>query len=236
MRNMKKMIALLMALTMVLALAACGSSGSSSASSGDTASTQDTASTESSSSDSTSDTAESSDSSETVTAEVTQSEAASPDEGGFQEFPIWEDEEIGFLNVNGVYFQPVPMSGGNENFEDFDLHFEADVSALPNDLGYGVGDWVPYMTVDYELTGDNGDVITGTFMPMNADDGNHYGANIKMPNAGTYSVKLTFHSPEENGFLIHLDDETGPGGAFDEFEWPLVLELDDVWDYIPQEW
>ena len=222
---MKKTLALIMALVMALALCACGStSAPASVDSAGTAATQAPAS-----------------SGDSATASVTETEAAAEPDGGFQEIEIWADEEIGFLNVNGVFFQPVPMSGGNENFEDFDLHFEADVSALPNDLGYGVGDWVPYMTVDYELTGDNGDVISGTFMPMNADDGNHYGANIKMPNAGTYSVKLTFHSPEENGFLIHLDDETGPGGSFEKLngeklEWPLVLELPNVWDYIPMEW
>ena len=219
---MKKTLALVMALSMVAALCACGSRASNSASTGAASNSGAAATAAPASGGSTS-------------AEVKNEEPASQ-EGGFQEFPIWEDEEVGFLNVNGVYFQPVPMSGGNENFEDFDLHFEADVSALPNNLGYGVGDWVPYMTVDYELTGDNGDVISGTFMPMNADDGNHYGANIKMPNAGTYSVKLTFHSPEENGFLIHLDDETGPGGNYSDYNWPLVLELDKVWDYTPQEW
>ena len=220
---MKKTLAMIMALVMVLALCACGSS-SAPTTSGNAGSTATEAPAPAATDNS------------TATAVVTETEAAAEPEGGFQEIEIWADEEVGFLNVNGVFFQPVPMSGGNENFEDFDLHFEADVSALPNNLGYGVGDWVPYMTVDYELTGDNGDVISGTFMPMNADDGNHYGANIKMPNAGTYSVKLTFHSPEENGFLIHLDDETGPGGTYEEYSWPLVLELPDVWDYIPMEW
>jgi len=208
---MKRILALIMAMAMVLALAACGSGSTTS---NETAAAADE-----------------------VTEAVVEPEAAEQPDGGFTEIPIWEDEEVGFLNVNGVYFQPVPMSNGNENYEDFDLHFEADVSALPNDLGYGVGDWVPYMTVDFELTGaSTGEVISGTFMPMNADDGNHYGANIKMPTADTYSVKLTFHSPEENGFLIHLDDETGPGGDFSEFSWPLVLELENVWDYAPVEW
>ena len=222
---MKKALALILTAVLALALAACGSNASTGA-----AATQAPAATQAAAA------TQAPASSGSTTAEVVNDEPAAPEAGGFQEFPIWEDEEVGFLNVNGVYFQPVPMSGGNENFEDFDLHFEADVSALPNDLGYGVGDWVPYMTVDYELTGDNGDVISGSFMPMNADDGNHYGANIKMPNAGTYSVKLTFHSPEENGFLIHLDDETGPGGNYSEYSWPLVLELPNVWDYTPQEW
>ena len=209
---MKKAFALVLSLAMVLSLAACG---------GNNASTPEQTEAPAQ---------------EQTTAAVETAEAAAP-EGGFEEIEIWADEEVGFLNVNGVYFQPVPMSGGFENYEDFNLHFEADVSALENNLGYGVGDWVPYMTVDYELTGKNsGTVVSGTFMPMNADDGNHYGANLKMDVADTYSVKLTFHSPAENGFLIHLDDETGPGGKLDDYQWPLVLELPDVWDYAPTEW
>ena len=211
---MKKAIALVLSLVMVLALAACGGNNAST-----TEQTEAPAPAQ-----------------EQTTAEVETAEAAAP-EGGFEEIEIWADEEVGFLNVNGVYFQPVPMSGGFENYEDFNLHFEADVSALENNLGYGVGDWVPYMTVDYELTGKNsGTVVSGTFMPMNADDGNHYGANLKMDVADTYSVKLPFHSPAENGFLIHLDDETGPGGKLDDYQWPLVLELPDIWDYAPTEW
>lgn len=173
-----------------------------------------------------------------VEASVTEEPAATEEpQGGFVEFPIWEDEEIGFLNVSGVYFQPVPMSGGNENYENFDIHFEADVTTLENDLGYGVGEWVPYMTVDFEITGSDGNVAAeGSFMPMNADDGPHYGANISLPDADTYSVKITFNNPEENGYLIHLDEETGPGGTLADYEWPLVLELPDVWEYEPQEW
>ena len=218
---MKKTLSLILGGVMALSLAACGSSNAPAATAAPANNTSAPAPA----------------ASETTTAVVETSEAAAEPSGGFQEFPIWEDEEIGFLNVSGVYFQPVPMSNGNENFEDYDLHFEADVAALPNDLGYGAGDWVPYMKVDFELTGKStGDVISGSFMPMNADDGPHYGANIKMPNADTYSVKLTFHSPEDSGYLVHLDDETGPGGKLTDYDWPLVLELADVWDYIPQEW
>ena len=214
---MKKTLALVLSLALALALCACGGAAQTPAATDAAPATQAPE--------------------QSTTATVSNEPAEAQPDGGFTEIEIWADEEVGFLNVNGVFFQPVPMSGGTENFEDFDLHFEADVSALQNNLGYGVGDWVPYMTVDYELTGKNtGEVISGTFMPMNADDGNHYGANIKMPTADTYSVKLTFHSPEENGFLIHLDDETGPGGNFGDYQWPLVLELPDVWDYVPMEW
>ena len=223
---MKKTLALIMALAMVLSLAACSSS---------TPATTETAAPAAAAEPAPAPAAEPV---EEVTAAVVEEEAAEPEpDGGFTEIPIWEDEEVGFLNVNGVYFQPVPMSNGNENYEDYDMHFEADVSALENSLGYGLGDWVPYMTVEFEIIGSNGQTAaSGTFMPMNADDGPHYGANIALPEADTYSVKLTFHNPEENGYLIHLDDETGPGGTLDDYQWPLVLELPDVWEYAPVEW
>lgn len=164
---------------------------------------------------------------------------ASAEDLGFTEYPIFEDEEIAFMNVNAVYFQPVPMSNGNENIEDYNIHLECDVSALENDLGYGLGDWIPYLTVDFEIideaTGET--AAEGTFMVMSASDGPHYGANIKLDKDGTYTVRFTFHNPEENGYLVHLDGETGPGGTFDEYfaEGNLVVEVAG-WDYVVQEW
>jgi len=82
---------------------------------------------------------------ETVDTEVsTDASAAAPGEdAGFTELPIFEDVELDFINLSAVYFQPVPMSNGIDTeiaAEDYDLHLEADISALENDLGYGVGD------------------------------------------------------------------------------------------------
>ena len=165
--------------------------------------------------------------------------AAAPGEAaGFTEIPIFEDMEVGFLHVNAVYFQPVPMSNGNENIEGFDLHLEADVAALENDLGFELGSWVPYMTVDYDVVGSDGkSAASGSFMVMSASDGPHYGANIALPNADTYSITFTFHSPEENGYLLHTDAETGPGGSFDEYFADGNLKVTyDGWEYVPQEW
>lgn len=210
----KKLIGISLAAAMAVSFTGCGDSESSS-----------------SKSDS---------SSESVTAEVKDDAGAvSPDEqAGFTEIPIFEDEECGFMNVSAVYFQPVPMSNGNESIEDFDLHLEADIAALENDLGFGVGDWVPYLTVDYEVIGSDGSTAaSGTFMEMSASDGPHYGANIALPDADTYKLVFTIHSPEENGYLLHVDSETGPGGSFDDWfgSGNLTVEFDG-WDYIPQEW
>ena len=154
---------------------------------------------------------------EAVEAEVVEeTEDAATDGAGFTEHPIFEDEQLDFINLSAVYFQSVPMTDSEQqNYaaEDYDIHLEADISALDNSLGYGVGDWVPYLTVDYAIAdaSSGSEVTSGTFMPMAASDGPHYGNNIKL-DPGTYNVTFTIHSPGENGYLIHSDAETGPGG------------------------
>jgi uncharacterized protein involved in high-affinity Fe2+ transport len=165
-------------------------------------------------------------------------EAAAPgeDNAGFEEFPIGDDLELGPLNVAGVYFQPVDMepAGMSLPASEADMHIEADISALDgNDLGYGKGDFVPNLTVSYEIEDTSGAIVTdGTFMPMNASDGPHYGANIKLGNAGTYTVRFVIESPEKQGFLLHTDATTGVPGHF--WTEPLVAEWE--FDYVPREW
>ena len=145
---MKKIIGIALVASMAMSLAACGGTNESSTPTAENNSSA-AAPAEDSAADSPADNgaADADSAAEEATAEV-KSDAA--DDGaadaGFTEYPIFEDEEIGFLNVSAVYFQPVPMSGGNESIEDFNIHLEADVSALENNLGFGVGDWVPYMT------------------------------------------------------------------------------------------
>lgn len=153
---------------------------------------------------------------EEVEAEV--EEEAATGEAGFVENEIFSDEELDFLNLSAVWFQAVPMDNETTSYsaDDADIHIEADISALENDLGYGVGDWVPYLTVDYLITDTDGkEVVSGTFMEMAASDGPHYGNNIKL-DPGTYNLTITIHSPGENGYLIHSDSETGPGGSLAE--------------------
>ena len=156
---------------------------------------------------------------------------------GFTEIPIFEDEEVGFMNVSAVYFQPVDMSAGAtieaQKAEDFDCHLEADIAALDNTLGYELGSWVPYLTVDYKVETESGEVAAeGTFMEMAASDGPHYGANIKLPDAGKYELTITIHSPADNDYLIHSDALTGPGGKFEDyFKNGEPLSVTKTWDY-----
>ena len=222
----KKLAGIAVIAAMAMSLAACGGDSSSTADAGSSSKAETSA-------------AETTTNKPEETDAVVKTEAAEPDDGGFNEYPIFEDIEEGFLNVSAVYFQPVPMSGGNEDISGFNIHLEADVSALENDLGFGVGDWVPYMTVDYKVTNADTDAVAaeGSFMVMSASDGPHYGANIKLDEAATYNLDFTFHSPEENGYLLHTDAATGPGGTFDKYFGNGNITVHyEGWDYIPQEW
>ncbi len=141
-------------------------------------------------------------------------EDASAGEAGFVENEIFSDAALDFINLSAVWFQSVPMENETTTYkaEDADIHLEADISALENDLGYPIGDWVPYLTVKYSVATADGKVAAeGTFMPMAASDGPHYGNNIKL-DPGTYNLTISISSPGEAGYLIHSDSETGPGG------------------------
>lgn len=218
---MKKILAIIcaaaMAVTATSALAGCGSNNTSS-------SKTESKATESKAEES--------------KAEATQAEAdpAAADDAGFTEYPIFEDETVGFMNVSAVFFQAVPMTAGatikEQKAEDYDIHLEADISALENTLGYEKGSWVPYLTVDYKVTAGSEVKAEGTFMEMAASDGPHYGANIKLPDAGTYELTITIHSPADNDYLIHSDALTGPGGTFDDyFKNGEPLSVTKTWEY-----
>ena len=172
-------------------------------------------------------------SSEPKEEETTEEEAADDGEDlGFTEVEIFSGVEQEFLNLNAVYFQPVDMTGGY-SAEDYDCHLELDVSALENGLGYGTGDWVPYLTVDYKVKKNDSDFETeGTFMPMAASDGPHYGQNLKLDGDGLYTVTFTVKFPDSSTYLIHTD-ETGP----ETHEFPDAIEYTyDQWQFTDGAW
>ena len=163
--------------------------------------------------------------------EATDAEADGEDLG-FTEVEIFSGVEKEFLNLNAVYFQPVDMTGGYKA-SDYDCHLELDVSALQNGLGYGKGDWVPYLTVEYKVKKNDSDYeVSGTFMPMAASDGPHYGANIKMDGDGVYTVTFTVKFPDSSTYLIHTDN-TGP----ETHEFPANIEYTcDNWQFTNGAW
>lgn len=164
--------------------------------------------------------------------EETKAEAKAPGEdAGFEEFPIGDDQEVGPLIISGVYFQPVDMepAGNSLSKADSDCHIEADITASREGttLGYGKGDFVPWLQVKaiIQKKGSDKEPTEVAFMPMNASDGPHYGANFKFPEGvGVYDVKFVVSAPG-NDYLLHVDKETGVTGRF--WTEPLVAEWPD---------
>ncbi|MDF7666314.1 iron transporter [Orbaceae bacterium ESL0727] len=159
------------------------------------------------------------------------------EEKGFEEFPIGDEVTVGPLHISAVYFQPVdmePAGQGGLPASKSDMHIEADISAVDgNNLGYGVGDFVPYLTIKYKIQKNGSNkVIEGNFMPMNASDGPHYGNNIKLDGAGKYKVTFTIENPEKQGYLLHVDKETGVTGRF----WQKPIEVSWDFDFVPRAW
>lgn len=165
---------------------------------------------------------------------------------GFEEVPVGpsgtaeeQDKDAGPLTVGAVYFQPIDMEPASMGLKaaDSSFHLEADIHANKKgtELGYGKGDFVPDLTVNYDIIDktSNESVGSGTFMQMNASDGPHYGANVKLDKAGSYKLVLKIESPEKKGWMLHVDPETGVKGRF----WTEPLEVTfPEWNYTPQEW
>ena len=218
-KKLAALLGLLLAGSMTVSMAACGSTNSAS----DTKADSSSQSSDSSSSDSSSDSG-----------------------AGFEEVPVGpsgtaeeQDQDAGPLTVGAVYFQPIDMEPSSMGLKaaDASFHLEADIHANQKgtELGYGKGDFVPDLTVNYDIIDktSNKSVGSGTFMQMNASDGPHYGANVKLDKAGAYKLVLKIESPEKKGWMLHVDPETGVKGRF--WTEPIEVTFPD-WNYTPQEW
>lgn len=132
------------------------------------------------------------------------------------EVPIGDPKELNGMEIAAVYLQPIEMEprGIDLAASLADIHLEADIHALKNNPnGFPEGFWMPYLTIAYELKNtDTGAIKRGTLMPMVADDGPHYGANIAMEKdkkggfgVGNYELTFYISNPEKQGFGRHVD-------------------------------
>ena len=127
-----------------------------------------------------------------------------------KEIPVGDPQVVGAagLEVAVVYLQPIEME--QASFEGrplylprakSDIHLEADIHAVKgNKQGFREGEWLPALTVRYALKNlDNGQEQSGILHPMMANDGPHYGANIKMPGLGNYKLTYVVEPPGRGG-------------------------------------
>ncbi len=141
-----------------------------------------------------------------------------------KEYPIGQAQEKEGMRIAAVYLQPIEMDppGMMREAKDSDVHLEADIKAAKgNPNGFAEGDWMPYLRVDFELVKlDDKKSLKGEFMPMVANDGPHYGDNVKLFGPGKYKLTLTIQPPSDNThahFGRHVDKETGVGPWFKTF-------------------
>lgn len=146
------------------------------------------------------------------------------------------------MKIWGLYIQPVLMTGGSTNLKmplgemadmqhmdhanmnstdhkveaGADIHLEAKVHALENNpYGFVKDSWIPYLKVDYRIEQAGSEWFTsGSFDPMVANDGPHYGGNVKLNGVGKYKVMFRITPPN---LMLHTDKETAPSKWFEPF-------------------
>jgi hypothetical protein len=141
------------------------------------------------------------------------------------EYPIGKPVLANGMEISAVYLQPIEMDppGMMRAANQSDIHLEADIHAVAkNPNGFAEGDWMPYLVVRYQLAkaGSN-EPIKGDLMPMVANDGPHYGDNVKLQGPGRYKLTLEILPPNESHqahFGRHVDKETGVGPWFKPFK------------------
>src|SRR3546814_2183376 len=112
------------------------------------------------------------------------------------------------MEVGAVYLQPVEMDppGMMRAAAESDVHLEADISATEdNRNGWQEGSFVPYLSIHYTLRKKGSDeVVEGDFHPMVANDGPHYGDNVKLLGPGKYQLTYKIRSEEHTSELQSL--------------------------------
>lgn len=137
------------------------------------------------------------------------------------EVAIGNPVEKNGMNVAAVYLQSVkmaPMLPGMD--KPTDIHLEADIHAVRgNEQGFRDEAWIPYLTITYHIEKVGSEwKTTGAFMPMCANDGPHYGDNVKLDGPGKYRLTYEIMPPAYNGFFHHVDKETGTKEWWEPFQ------------------
>jgi hypothetical protein len=111
------------------------------------------------------------------------------------ETPIGLPQNLYDMEVAAVFLQPIEMNPLDimRRRKESDIHLEADIHAIEgNPNGFDEGDWISYLPIHYELINlETEKKVSGHMMPMTANDGAHYGDNIKVP-GGIGKYKLIF--------------------------------------------
>ena len=141
------------------------------------------------------------------------------------EYPIGAPLQRYGMEITAVYLQPVTMEpeGMMNPPTESAILPEAEIKALSNNPnGFAEGAWIPYLKVQFDLKKEgSADTVSGNLMPMVANDGAHYGDNVKLKGPGKYKLKYRIDPPSadpNNHFGRHTDRLTGVRPWFKPFE------------------
>lgn len=117
-----------------------------------------------------------------------------------------------------IWVEPVtmePMATHDKSIQ-FDIHNEIDQHAINGDkMGFGAGGWIPNCEVACTISKEKSNWrIVFSLMSMVANDGPHYGRNVKLDGPGIYNEICEIDPPDWRGFFRHTDKETGVGPFF----------------------
>jgi uncharacterized protein involved in high-affinity Fe2+ transport len=140
-----------------------------------------------------------------------------------REYPIGKPVKQAGMEVAAVYLQPIEMDppGMMRAAAESDIHLEGDIKATAgNKNGFPDGEWVPALDIRYEVVKiDSNETVSGAMMTMVANDGPHYGDNVKLFGPGKYRLTVNVAPPgATQHFGRHVDKETGVGPWFKPFE------------------
>ncbi len=136
------------------------------------------------------------------------------------------------LTITASYEAPLALEGSNASNQSLflspnkaDLFLAVNIrGAKGNKNGFGVGEFIPYLSVSYTLQRQGGgEVQRGYLHSLVGPKGMRYGNNVKLSGSGPYTLGLTIEPPIKVGFGRHTDLETGVSRWWKQLqvEWPL---------------
>jgi len=137
------------------------------------------------------------------------------------------------LTISAAYEAPLAVEGSDTSNQPLflspdkaNLFLAVNIRAgKGNKNGFGVGEFIPYLSVSYTLQRQGGgEVQRGYLHSLVGPKGMRYGNNVKLSGSGPYTLALTIEPPIKVGFGRHTDLETGVSRWWRQLqvEWPLV--------------
>ncbi|MDQ0467622.1 iron transporter [Labrys wisconsinensis] len=122
------------------------------------------------------------------------------------------------VTEEGMQFSPAYLTGiemdrhpAGMSMDPKAVHIEIDIHAAKGEAhGFPEDAWIPYCTVRLTVEKVGAKYKEAKVLaPMEAGDGPHYANNFAMAGPGEYKATYVVEPPSSNGFIRHVDKETG---------------------------